>query len=138
MCVNLISSYHFPIKPPSFSPSLFSGRTMKHGICCQKQGQKVVCFQTSSGRRILNWYVLPSLLSFIYVFLYLILHEIFVIMENMQRALVKRLHSLLTIKESASNIPKNLEARRRLEFFTNSLFMEMPIAKPVQEMQSFR
>ncbi|KAF3452614.1 hypothetical protein FNV43_RR03047 [Rhamnella rubrinervis] len=53
------------------------------------------------------------------------------------RALVKRLHSLLTIKDSASNIPKNLEARRRLEFFTNSLFMEMPVAKPVREMLSF-
>jgi len=56
----------------------------------------------------------------------------------MQKALVKRLFSLLTIKDSASNIPRNLEARRRLEFFTNSLFMEMPVAKPVREMLSFR
>ncbi|KAK9124976.1 hypothetical protein Scep_013822 [Stephania cephalantha] len=53
------------------------------------------------------------------------------------RSQVKRLHSLLTIKDSAANIPKNLEARRRLEFFTNSLFMEMPLAKPVREMLSF-
>ncbi|CAB4281726.1 unnamed protein product [Prunus armeniaca] len=53
------------------------------------------------------------------------------------RAQVKRLHSLLTIKDSAANIPKNLEARRRLEFFTNSLFMEMPEPKPVREMLSF-
>ncbi|GMN26653.1 hypothetical protein TIFTF001_001381 [Ficus carica] len=51
--------------------------------------------------------------------------------------LVKRLHSLLTIKDSAANIPKNLEARRRLQFFTNSLFMEMPAARPVNEMLSF-
>lgn len=50
---------------------------------------------------------------------------------------VKRLHSLLTIKDSAANIPKNLEARRRLQFFTNSLFMEMPAARPVNEMLSF-
>ncbi|KAL9316925.1 hypothetical protein ACSQ67_013442 [Phaseolus vulgaris] len=50
---------------------------------------------------------------------------------------VKRLYSLLTIKESASSIPKNLEARRRLQFFTNSLFMKMPVAKPVREMLSF-
>ncbi|QCE05705.1 callose synthase [Vigna unguiculata] len=50
---------------------------------------------------------------------------------------VKRLYSLLTIKESASSIPKNLEARRRLQFFTNSLFMKMPSAKPVREMLSF-
>ncbi|KAK7358028.1 hypothetical protein VNO80_17327 [Phaseolus coccineus] len=50
---------------------------------------------------------------------------------------VKRLYSLLTIKESASSIPKNLEARRRLQFFTNSLFMKMPCARPVREMLSF-
>lgn len=61
-----------------------------------------------------------------------------VIIEEMQRGQVKRLHSLLTISESAANIPKNLEARRRLEFFTNSLFMEMPKARPVREMLSFR
>ncbi|KAH9740876.1 callose synthase 9 [Citrus sinensis] len=53
------------------------------------------------------------------------------------KAQVKRLHSLLTIKDSASNIPRNLEARRRLEFFTNSLFMDMPPAKPAREMLSF-
>ncbi|KAG0459215.1 hypothetical protein HPP92_022343, partial [Vanilla planifolia] len=53
------------------------------------------------------------------------------------KAQIKRLHSLLTIKESAANIPRNLEARRRLEFFTNSLFMRMPDAKPVSEMLSF-
>ncbi|XP_068634434.1 callose synthase 10 [Aristolochia californica] len=50
---------------------------------------------------------------------------------------VKRLHLLLTVKDSSANIPKNLEARRRLEFFTNSLFMKMPSAKPVSEMISF-
>ncbi|KAK6920584.1 Glycosyl transferase, family 48 [Dillenia turbinata] len=53
------------------------------------------------------------------------------------KELVKRLHLLLTVKESAANIPKNLEARRRLEFFTNSLFMDMPPAKPVSEMMPF-
>ncbi|KAH7653612.1 callose synthase protein [Dioscorea alata] len=53
------------------------------------------------------------------------------------KALIKRLHSLLTIKESAASIPRNLEARRRLEFFTNSLFMKMPATKPVSEMLSF-
>lgn len=56
----------------------------------------------------------------------------------MQKAQVKRLYSLLTIKDSAANIPRNLEARRRLEFFTNSLFMDMPATKPVREMMSFR
>ncbi|XP_062169425.1 callose synthase 10 [Alnus glutinosa] len=50
---------------------------------------------------------------------------------------VKRLHLLLTVKDTAANVPKNLEARRRLEFFTNSLFMDMPPAKPVSEMLPF-
>ncbi|XP_050224596.1 callose synthase 10 [Mercurialis annua] len=50
---------------------------------------------------------------------------------------VKRLHLLLTVKDTASNIPKNLEARRRLQFFTNSLFMDMPPAKPVSEIIPF-
>uniref|UniRef100_A0A0E0L6W8 1,3-beta-glucan synthase n=1 Tax=Oryza punctata TaxID=4537 RepID=A0A0E0L6W8_ORYPU len=50
---------------------------------------------------------------------------------------VKRLHLLLTVKDSAANIPKNLEAQRRLQFFTNSLFMDMPAAKPVSEMIPF-
>jgi len=31
--------------------------------------------------------------------------------------LIKRLYSLLTIKESSATIPKNLEARRSLQFF---------------------
>lgn len=53
------------------------------------------------------------------------------------KELVKRLHLLLTVKDSSANIPKNLEARRRLEFFTNSLFMDMPSAKPVSEMMPF-
>ncbi|XP_023739784.2 callose synthase 9 [Lactuca sativa] len=53
------------------------------------------------------------------------------------RSQIKRLHSLLTIKDSAVNVPRNLEARRRLEFFTNSLFMSMPITRPIREMLSF-
>ncbi|KAM7475705.1 hypothetical protein LguiB_022948 [Lonicera macranthoides] len=50
---------------------------------------------------------------------------------------VKRLDLLLSVKDSSANVPKNLEARRRLEFFTNSLFMDMPSAKPVCEMMPF-
>jgi hypothetical protein len=57
---------------------------------------------------------------------------------SLQKEQVKRLHLLLTVKDSAANIPKNLEARRRLQFFTNSLFMDMPAAKPVSEMIPFR
>ncbi|XP_004499983.1 callose synthase 7 [Cicer arietinum] len=50
---------------------------------------------------------------------------------------VIRLHLLLTVKESAINVPQNLEARRRITFFANSLFMNMPKAPKVQDMLSF-
>lgn len=32
-------------------------RTMRHGICCRKQGLKVVYFQSWSGQGMLSWYV---------------------------------------------------------------------------------
>ncbi|XP_057461874.1 callose synthase 7-like isoform X2 [Actinidia eriantha] len=50
---------------------------------------------------------------------------------------VCRLQLLLTEKESAINVPMNLEARRRITFFTNSLFMDMPKAPKVRDMLSF-
>ncbi|KAG2327701.1 hypothetical protein Bca52824_010429 [Brassica carinata] len=50
---------------------------------------------------------------------------------------IKRLHLLLTVKESAMDVPSNLEARRRLTFFSNSLFMEMPDAPKIRNMLSF-
>nr|POE79305.1 callose synthase 7 [Quercus suber] len=50
---------------------------------------------------------------------------------------VVRLHLLLTVKESAINVPQNLEACRRITFFANSLFMNMPKAPKVQNMLSF-
>ncbi|XP_042060126.1 callose synthase 7-like [Salvia splendens] len=50
---------------------------------------------------------------------------------------VVRLHLLLTVKESAINVPMNLEARRRITFFANSLFMTMPPAPKVRNMLSF-
>ncbi|XP_034701609.1 callose synthase 7 [Vitis riparia] len=53
------------------------------------------------------------------------------------REKVTRLHLLLTVKESAINVPMNLEARRRITFFTNSLFMIMPPAPKVRNMFSF-
>ena len=51
---------------------------------------------------------------------------------------VVRLHLLVTVKESAINVPTNLEARRRITFFANSLFMNMPKAPKVRDMLSFR
>lgn len=50
---------------------------------------------------------------------------------------LRRLYLLLTVRESAIEIPTNLEARRRISFFTNSLFMEMPRAPRVRKMLSF-
>ncbi|CAM0881256.1 unnamed protein product [Alopecurus aequalis] len=48
-----------------------------------------------------------------------------------------RLQLLLTTKESAIYVPTNLEARRRITFFANSLFMKMPRAPQVRSMMSF-
>ncbi|XP_020230516.1 callose synthase 7 isoform X3 [Cajanus cajan] len=50
---------------------------------------------------------------------------------------VTRLLLLLTVKESAINVPQNQEARRRITYFANSLFMNMPTAPKVREMLSF-
>ncbi|CAL0325192.1 unnamed protein product [Lupinus luteus] len=50
---------------------------------------------------------------------------------------IRRLYLLLTVKESASEIPTNGEVRRRIAFFTNSLFMDMPRAPRVRKMLSF-
>jgi len=36
------------------------------------------------------------------------------------------------------DVPTNLEAQRRIAFFTNSLFMDMPRAPRVRNMLSFR
>ncbi|KAK7387020.1 hypothetical protein VNO78_27475 [Psophocarpus tetragonolobus] len=49
---------------------------------------------------------------------------------------VIRIHLLLTVKESAINVPQNVEARRRITFFANSLFMNMPNAPKVRDMLS--
>ncbi|KAJ0971510.1 hypothetical protein J5N97_019469 [Dioscorea zingiberensis] len=50
---------------------------------------------------------------------------------------VVRLHLLLSVKESAINVPMNLDARRRITFFANSLFMKMPHTPQVRKMLSF-
>ncbi|XAR55506.1 1,3-beta-glucan synthase [Bertholletia excelsa] len=50
---------------------------------------------------------------------------------------VRRLHTLLTSRDSMHNIPVNLEARRRIAFFSNSMFMNMPHAKQVEKMMAF-
>lgn len=56
--------------------------------------------------------------------------------ENFHRQL-RRLHAILTSRDSMQNIPVNLEARRRIAFFSNSLFMNMPHAPQVEKMMAF-
>ncbi|XP_052207508.1 callose synthase 12-like [Diospyros lotus] len=49
----------------------------------------------------------------------------------------RRLHTILQSRDSMHNIPTNLEARRRIAFFSNSLFMNMPRAPQVEKMMAF-
>ncbi|KAL8460435.1 hypothetical protein ACS0TY_032101 [Phlomoides rotata] len=50
---------------------------------------------------------------------------------------VRRLHTILSSRDSMQDVPKNLEARRRISFFSNSLFMNMPRAPQVEKMMAF-
>ncbi|CAJ1956577.1 unnamed protein product [Sphenostylis stenocarpa] len=56
--------------------------------------------------------------------------------ENFHRQ-IRRLLTILTSRDSMQNVPVNLEARRRIAFFTNSLFMKMPHAPQVEKMMAF-
>ncbi|KAI3714043.1 hypothetical protein L1987_72633 [Smallanthus sonchifolius] len=49
----------------------------------------------------------------------------------------RRLHTILTSRDSMNNVPLNLEARRRIAFFSNSLFMNIPHAPQVEKMMAF-
>lgn len=51
-------------------------------------------------------------------------------------SILEKLHGLLGIDRNDAE-PHSVEARRRLAFFTNSLFMDMPRAPPVQDMMSW-
>ncbi|KAL5220775.1 hypothetical protein ABZP36_025488 [Zizania latifolia] len=50
---------------------------------------------------------------------------------------VRRMHTILTSRDSMINVPMNLEARRRIAFFSNSLFMNIPRATQVEKMMAF-
>ncbi|PWA97855.1 glycosyl transferase, family 48, 1,3-beta-glucan synthase subunit FKS1-like, domain-1 [Artemisia annua] len=50
---------------------------------------------------------------------------------------LRRLHTILSARDSMRNVPKNLEARRRVAFFSNSLFMNIPRAPQVEHMMAF-
>ncbi|KAI3937001.1 hypothetical protein MKX01_015216 [Papaver californicum] len=50
---------------------------------------------------------------------------------------LRHLHTILTSRDSLHNLPINLEARRRIAFFSNSLFMNMPRAQEVEKIMAF-
>ncbi|GAA0169377.1 hypothetical protein LIER_23880 [Lithospermum erythrorhizon] len=50
---------------------------------------------------------------------------------------ISRFHLLITVKDRALDVPSNLEARRRISFFSTSLFMDIPRAPKVRNMLSF-
>ncbi|XP_031124227.1 callose synthase 11-like [Ipomoea triloba] len=50
---------------------------------------------------------------------------------------LRRLQAILTSRDSMHNVPKNIEARRRMAFFSNSLFMNIPRATQVEKMMAF-
>eukprot|EP00257_Ricinus_communis_P025486 XP_025012900.1 callose synthase 12 [Ricinus communis] len=50
---------------------------------------------------------------------------------------IRRLHTIVSTRDSMHNIPKNVEAKRRLAFFSNSLLMNMPRAPKVEKMMAF-
>lgn len=50
---------------------------------------------------------------------------------------LKRLQTSLVTKDTLLDVPHGLEARRRISFFANSLFMTMPRAPQVERMNAF-
>jgi callose synthase len=56
--------------------------------------------------------------------------------DNMVRPICNKLCGLLSVRKADAE-PSSAEARRRLTFFVNSLFMDMPSAPSVPDMNSF-
>ncbi|KAI5059885.1 hypothetical protein GOP47_0024305 [Adiantum capillus-veneris] len=50
---------------------------------------------------------------------------------------LRRLHTILNTRDAMNDVPRNFDARRRIAFFGNSLFMSMPHAPIVEKMLSF-
>ncbi|KAL1299856.1 hypothetical protein HN51_044400 [Arachis hypogaea] len=50
---------------------------------------------------------------------------------------IKRFHLLLTVKDTAMDMPANIDARRRISFFATSLFTDMPDAPKVRNTLPF-
>ncbi|DBA01290.1 TPA: hypothetical protein N0F65_001795 [Lagenidium giganteum] len=56
--------------------------------------------------------------------------------ERHADTIVRHLHGLLTLQKIDAE-PRSYDARRRLLFFVNSLFMDMPVAPLLEEMKSY-
>ncbi|KAL9998307.1 putative 1,3-beta-glucan synthase [Helianthus debilis subsp. tardiflorus] len=50
---------------------------------------------------------------------------------------LRRLKTILSSRDSMRDVPKNIEARRRIAFFSNSVFMNIPRAPQVEKMMAF-
>ncbi|KAG6554695.1 hypothetical protein Mapa_003714 [Marchantia paleacea] len=50
---------------------------------------------------------------------------------------LRRVQTTLSTREALLDVPRNLEAKRRIAFFSNSLFMTMPRAPQVDKMLAF-
>lgn len=72
-------------------------------------------------------------------------HHLGAILQQKQAKRLTNLMQVQKVKDSegktktlnTETVPHNLEARRRLQFFTNSLFMHMPSPPPIRKMFSF-
>lgn len=56
--------------------------------------------------------------------------------DKLTLSILEKLHGLVCIEQNEAE-PHSVEARRRLAFFVNSLFMDMPRAPPVGDMMSW-
>ncbi|CAN6446403.1 unnamed protein product [Victoria cruziana] len=92
------------------------GCSLFDSIFCSQTADEMLLFLSSDANVVLS-YPLPD--------------------DNSLKEQIKRLYLLLTVNESAMDIPVNLEARRRISFFSTSLFMDMPPAPKVRSMIPF-
>lgn len=132
---------------------LFPFQTLNYR--CSRQGLGLILGQNNESRlellqAIVLWYLLLdkahmcllcicpqaiACLRHVHRFLQCIIHVIKLSIFGWQ---IKRFLLLLTVKDTAMDLPSNLEARRRISFFATSLYMDIPCAPKVRNMLSFR
>lgn len=85
-------------------------------------------------RKLLIFFVRLCTPVYVLSFLFFTLSYFFGGQDKTTLSILEKLHGLLGIDRNDAE-PHSVEARRRLAFFTNSLFMDMPRAPPVQARQ---